>query len=354
MAGKTPLLALCVALTFVHGQVPSGAQALPLADRCLIPNGPGMDIANIAGVPFTAKDVVSITRTLSDGTKVSHKTTNPVARDGKGRTRIDHHELVQANDDTPPKLTNYTIIDPATQLREVVYPDERLVRMYRFNPSMLAVVRRAPPPPPTEGVTRQSTDLGKQTADGLELQGTRQTCTYAADLMGNDRPFQVMSDIWYSPQLQANVVTRHEDPRTNTETTGLTEISRTEPDPGLFDIPAGYEKVEPPASDDASPCCGAGNTARAGNFVPPVKLSGDQPRYSDAAREAHISGSVSLRVTIGTDGRVENVSVVRSLNPDLDRNSIEAIRGWRFKPATKDGVPVQATIDIETSFRVYR
>jgi len=351
MVWKTSLLAWCFTAIFVHGQVPSSAQGLPLADRCLIPNGPGMNIANIVGVPFSAKDVVSITRTLSDGTKVSHKTANLVARDARGRTRIDHHELVQVTDDTAPKLTNYTIMDPVAQLREVVYPDDRLVRMYRFNASMQAMIRRAglPEPPTTEGVTRKTADLGKQTADGLELTGTRQTCTYAAQVMGNDRPFQVVMDVWYSPELQANVVTRRDDPQTDDQTSGLTEIVRAEPDPGLFEIPAGYEKIEPLAPDE-----GSGDTMRAGNFLPPVKLSGDEPRFSEAARRAHVSGTVGLRVTVGTDGRVQDVSVARSLDPELDRNAMEAIRGWLFKPATRDGVPVTATVNIETSFRVYR
>lgn len=346
MIRSTPLLTLCFAATVVHGQLPSASEPMPLADRCRIPNGPGMSVANIAGAPFTAKDEVSITRTLPDGTTVSHKTTNLIARDGKGRTRIDHRGLVQANDEAAPPLISYTIIDPSTQIRAVVYPDQHLVRLYHVSPGMLALTGSLPPIPTTEGVTRESIDLGKQVAEGLELHGTRQTCTYAAQVLGNDRPFQVVSYIWYSPQLHANVVTRHEDPRTNTETTGFTEISRAEPDSGLFDIPAEYEKIEPPASDATN--------VRAGNFIPPMRLSGDEPEYSPAASRARISGNVLLSVVVGVDGRVQSVSVIKSLDPGLDRNSIEAVRGWRFKPATRDGVPVVATVRIETSFRQYR
>ena len=42
-----------------------------MADQYLVPNGPGVNVANMVGVPFTVKDVGSITRTLSDGTKES-------------------------------------------------------------------------------------------------------------------------------------------------------------------------------------------------------------------------------------------------------------------------------------------
>jgi len=37
----------------------------------------------------------------------------------------------------------------------------------------------------------------------------------------------------------------------------------------------------------------------------------------------------------------------------LDEKAVEAVRSWRFDPATKDGKPVAVQIDVEVAFRLY-
>jgi periplasmic protein TonB len=55
-----------------------------------------------------------------------------------------------------------------------------------------------------------------------------------------------------------------------------------------------------------------------------------------------IEGSVTVRVLIGTDGRVRQVQVVRATDPEFAKaTERQALRAWRFKPATRDGVPVE-------------
>ena len=82
--------------------------------------------------------------------------------------------------------------------------------------------------------------LGKQMFDGVEAEGTRNTVTIPAGAIGNERPILIVSERWYSAELQAVVMSRHSDPRFGETSYRLTNISRAEPDRSLFEVPAGY------------------------------------------------------------------------------------------------------------------
>ena len=94
-----------------------------------------------------------------------------------------------------------------------------------------------------------------------------------------------------------------------------------------------------------------GSTA-GGVRIPPVKISGNQPKYTNGAREDHVSGSVKLGCTVMPDGTVSNIQVLRSLHPELDQAAIETLKTWRFKPGTKDGVPIPFATQIEFTFNL--
>ena len=82
----------------------------------------------------------------------------------------------------------------------------------------------------------------------------------------------------------------------------------------------------------------------------PVIVSEKKPSYTAEAMRAKISGSVEMTAVIDTGGKPTGISVVRSLDPGLDKNAIEALSAWRFKPATKEGKPVPMLVTIEMSF----
>jgi hypothetical protein len=83
--------------------------------------------------------------------------------------------------------------------------------------------------------------LGQQSIEGIMSEGTRTTTTIAAGEIGNDRPIQTVSERWYSPELKIVTMTRRSDPRTGDETFRLANVRRGEPDPALFQLPAGYQ-----------------------------------------------------------------------------------------------------------------
>jgi TonB family protein len=85
---------------------------------------------------------------------------------------------------------------------------------------------------------------------------------------------------------------------------------------------------------------------------PPVVIFKRDPDYSDAARKAKYQGTVLLYADIDESGGVANLKVTRSLGLGLDEKAMEAVRQWRFRPATKDGKPLTVGITLEVSFRL--
>ena len=82
-------------------------------------------------------------------------------------------------------------------------------------------------------------DLGEQLIEGVTAKGTRTTTVIPAGAIGNELPVTVTSEEWLSPDLKVLVMTKHADPRSGETTYRLTGITRGEPDPSLFDLPAG-------------------------------------------------------------------------------------------------------------------
>jgi hypothetical protein len=76
--------------------------------------------------------------------------------------------------------------------------------------------------------------------EGVAARGARTTSTIPAGKIGNERDIVVIDESWYSPELKMNVMTRHSDPRGAETIMRLTNINRGEPDPSLFQVPAGF------------------------------------------------------------------------------------------------------------------
>src|SRR5262249_1467995 len=85
--------------------------------------------------------------------------------------------------------------------------------------------------------------LGKQVSEGVEAEGVRSVITIPEGRIGNDRPIEIVSERWDSPELQTVVLSKHNDPRFGETVYRLTNINRAEPAQALFEVPADY-KVE--------------------------------------------------------------------------------------------------------------
>ena len=97
----------------------------------------------------------------------------------------------------------------------------------------------------SDGTPPQVTDLGTQLINGVQAEGKRTTLTIPVGQIGNDRPINVVGETWFSTDLQMIVKSLNSDPRFGDTTFELTNVSRAEPDPSLFQVPAGYTVSDP-------------------------------------------------------------------------------------------------------------
>ena len=89
-----------------------------------------------------------------------------------------------------------------------------------------------------------------------------------------------------------------------------------------------------------------------GDVTSPKVVSKVDPEYTKEARDAKIEGTVVVQTEIHPDGRAHNTRVLRSLDPGLDRNAMDAISQWQFEPGKKDGQPVAVQATIEVNYKL--
>ena len=98
--------------------------------------------------------------------------------------------------------------------------------------------------------------------------------------------------------------------------------------------------------------------------LPPVVIRTAHPRFSKKARNLNISGSCLVTLTVSTAGLPTEISVKKSMTEsvpleqraaalDLDDAALAAVKKYRFKPATFQGMPVPLQINIEVNFKIY-
>jgi len=114
-----------------------------------------------------------------------------------------------------------------------------------------------------------------------------------------------------------------------------------------------YAQNSPPPADPDSDTLPAGVYHVGGAVTPPRAIYAPNPEYTDKARKAKINGNVVVSLFVTPEGDARDVRVTKSLTPDLDAEAVEAVRKWKFKPATKDGQPVAVQIFAEANFRLY-
>lgn len=82
----------------------------------------------------------------------------------------------------------------------------------------------------------------------------------------------------------------------------------------------------------------------------PRLVRSEKPQYTTAALRAKIDGEVELDAIVELDGTVSGIRVVHPLDDGLDQKAVDALRQWRFEPATLHGQPVRLRIDVVLDF----
>jgi TonB family protein len=91
-----------------------------------------------------------------------------------------------------------------------------------------------------------------------------------------------------------------------------------------------------------------------GDVTAPAVIHSVEARFSEKARRAKYQGVCLISLVVDAQGNPQDVHVARALGMGLDKNAVEAVRQYKFKPALKNGrTPVPVAITIEVDFRLY-
>ncbi len=241
------------------------------------------EMKSVPNAPYQGEAVTESVMTLADGNRIVKKTATRVYRDSAGRTRKEtvgpDGQVTSVFITDPVGKTTYSL-DPATQTasRLAVY----FFTHTSGEPAVAGgTIAHAAVPPGGGTVTVTTTsvvaagaaqahevqksvvvtagqggvfkvvegfslgdvakeDLGEQTIEGILAKGARTTTTIPAGTLDNEQPIRIVSEEWFSQELQVLVMTKHSDPRVGDTTYRLVHVSRTEPAKSLFELPAGY------------------------------------------------------------------------------------------------------------------
>ena len=223
---------------------------------------PGRPRRVIKNAPYSAEAITETTQTLPDGNRIRQSITVHMYRDSEGRTRTEQplHTLngLAPNANLPQVVF---INDPVANVNFALNPTSRTATRSSWDrPSTERPAMRRPEPgitPMTAGPGRtrelgrgasdanlKSESLGRQTVEGLAADGVNTTMTIPAGQIGNDQPIQIVTETWYSPDLQMVVLSKRSDPRKGETVTRLSNVSRSEPPHTFFEVPADFKVTE--------------------------------------------------------------------------------------------------------------
>lgn len=227
---------------------------------------PMENVPAIGGAPFTADATTEFSQMLSDGNRIERRFSTALARDGKGRTRSEQdvamlgplvvlqkgmnwtagHPMASTQGE-PPRFT--VITDP---VEGVTYTLDERSKEARRNPAKIGTQQLIEVKKINDKVTGRADganaviveSLGVRQIEGVSAEGTRMTATIPAGQIGNLNPINLVTERWFSKQLQMAVLITRRDPRSGETVYRLTNIVRAEPPPDLFIVPSDYRVVD--------------------------------------------------------------------------------------------------------------
>jgi hypothetical protein len=231
----------------------------------------------VMGAPYSGEMVTEVVQPLADGNRIVRQSHAWVYRDGEGRTRRELGLAVIGNAVGGRDRKDVQIVDPQSHTNYLLDMDQRTAKVIGSPKIVISTDGagaaesrgrvmiqtddtfnvRVPEPPGGAGnamfIRRTATaalppeqveQLGTRSIEGVEAQGTRSTMVIPAGQIGNEQPINVVTERWYSPQLKVLIMSRTSDPRFGETTYRLTNVTRAEPSPELFQVPSDFKIVE--------------------------------------------------------------------------------------------------------------
>lgn len=249
------------------------------------PMGPRMELLGFAemhpgkvvtGTPYTATAVTETKQTLADGNTIDRQVQSIIYRDSQGRTRRETTFTGAGPLAASGQPRSVIMIhDPVAATAYVLHPDKKTAEQLPTPPNgakkannMQGRFEARIQEEIASGALKKE-DLGTQTITGMPAQGTRYTRTIPAGQIGNANAILIVSEQWYSPDLQVVVKSTRTDPRFGQTTYTLTNIQRTEPATSLFAVPSDYSVTQAKMRPHGRHTGGAGGPGARDGAAPP-------------------------------------------------------------------------------------
>ncbi|HWE86882.1 MAG TPA: hypothetical protein VG267_18195 [Terracidiphilus sp.] len=200
-----------------------------------------------AGAPFDLKLGAEWSRAMANGGSFTLVNERRIVRDSRGRIYQERFTLVPKGGDLQPQMTVFQITDPDQHTWYNCAPYNKVcdLRSYRLSTTM-----HFQPQLETSGALpdgkgyRQDDDLGEGSQHGLGTHGYREVYSFNPGAMGNDKEMTITREFWFSPQLGINLSSLVDNPQTGKQIFTVKELSTSEPDPSMFEVPADYRVID--------------------------------------------------------------------------------------------------------------
>jgi hypothetical protein len=205
--------------------------------------------APVTGAPYSAIRTTTRVETLANGSTITHTSQVKEARDSSGKTYL---ESLPSATEGGQAHSFVRVFDPVNRVSISWSSNSKQANLVHLpEPGQFAGPRgmaagenggSARFRGNSDAVTTES--LGSKTINGIVADGARVTRVIPAGKMGNSEALTITHDTWVAQDLKLEVERVDTDPRFGTTTVEVTNLSREEPSPALFQAPAGFAVKE--------------------------------------------------------------------------------------------------------------
>ena len=243
---------LAFAFTTLVVAAPARAQSPPQqlvvgdADGSTSRSTESLFIPPIARAPFSLTLDTVWSQPIGNGGTLTMTNERRIMRDSSGRIYQERWILVPKDGDIKSRMDKLQIFDP---LQHSWTNCNTAAKVCEVRPYPLTSQTNYQPAIGTSGPLsngkgfRVDEDLGIGSMMGEDTHGYRETITINAGVMGNDRPYVSSREFWYSARLGIDLTSTVDDPQTGKQVFTVKDLSISEPEPGFFEVPAGYRVV---------------------------------------------------------------------------------------------------------------
>jgi hypothetical protein len=207
---------------------------------------PSLSLSAVPGHPFSAQVVTTIKRIAEDGVPQTATVRDLVARDTRG-SWYRESRISGVTGWLSPYGVSAQVWNPEQQTLMELMMTSKTAVLYREEPPYIPADKPGARPQPAVlkeqyggNASTVREDLGDRKIDGVDVWGTRVTETFAAEVMGTEKPLTKVIEIWYSQELAMDMEIHVVNPVKGEKTIRIEQLDRHEPDQSLFQLPPGF------------------------------------------------------------------------------------------------------------------